>query len=350
MARTLTTSSASDIIALCEQGIYEPWQGSEPLDLLARGMVESATGDLETAKDLLSEACRLAPSPWNDKAAVQLAVAYWRGGEKAEASALLDTLPEGFDVLLTRAIIETDSDPRRALQTLSRAEEYDASPYMWGRLHNQRGICFRKLGEKNKAAGEYHAALYLFGDCPLRTLVEKNLGGSLEPQGSHSQLDLVIKSLRGPYLAQAYDLKARTFLSEGKALEADEYARKAIAILEKTDRRAWLADALFTYSEALISQGFPEGAIIQLTMVWEIGEYLGDGDLKFRAAQMICTITRSVLKTYHLRSVEMALNGADSLRSAARKLGISHKAVQDFMKVHHLEFNPQKTKRNARKK
>src|SRR5688572_27268237 len=108
MARTLTTSSAAHIIALCEQGIYETWHGSEPLDLLARGMVESATGEPETAKDLLSRAYWSLDGEWKDRAGVQLSVAYWRGGERSEAWALLDTLPVSFDVLLTQAIIETD--------------------------------------------------------------------------------------------------------------------------------------------------------------------------------------------------------------------------------------------------
>lgn len=350
MARTLTTSSAKEVIALCEQGIYEPWQGSEPLDLLARGMIESATGDLETAKDLLSQAYWSLDGEWKDRAGVQLSVAYWRGGEKAEAAALLDTLPESFDVLLTRAIIETDSDPRRALEILDRAEGFDASQYMWGRLHNQRGICFRRLGQRDRAISEYHAALYFFGDSPLGVLVEKNLGGALEPEKSHAQLDHVIKSLRGPYLAQAYDFKARAFLAEGKLDQAAEYSEKAIAILEKSDRRAWLGEYMLTYAEILEAQGKPESALIQYARVWEIGEYLGDKDLKFTAAKMSCIASRSVLKTNHVRSVKLALDGADSLRSAARKLGISHTAIQDFMKVHHLKFNPRKRKSNSTKK
>lgn len=180
MAGTLTTSSAERVIALCEQGIYEPCEGSRPLDLLARGMVEMHTGDLDAAKDLLSRAYWNLEGEAKDRAGVQLSYAYWMGGEKEEATALLETLPASFDSLLMRAVIELDSDPEIALETLTRTEAYDVSRYKWGRLHNLRGICFRRLGQRDRAQQEYEAALYFFGDCPLRAQVETNWGYAVE--------------------------------------------------------------------------------------------------------------------------------------------------------------------------
>src|ERR1043165_2752213 len=209
MAGTLTTSSAERTIPLCDQGIYERCEGTRPLDLLAQGMVESASGNPETAKDLLSKACWSLEGEWKDRATVQLAVAYFRAGEYSEARALLADVPESFDSLLTAALIETDSNPEQALELLAEAGTFDVSRYKWGRWNNQRGMCYRLLGSIDRAREEYEAALYFFGDSPLRAYVENNISAVLAKDDSRATLDRAIPSLSGPHLAHAYERKAQ---------------------------------------------------------------------------------------------------------------------------------------------
>lgn len=347
MARTLTTSSAERTIALCEQGIYEPCEGSRPLDLLARGMVEMHTGNLESAKDLLSQAYWKLDGEQRDKAGVQLAYVYWMGGEKAEAAALLDTLPASFDVLLMQAIIEMEADPAVALKTLERAEAYDVSRYKWGRLHNLRGICFRRLGQHDRAEEEYQAALFFFGDCPLRAQVETNWSYAIgDTSRAHAKLDHAITDLNGPCLAQAYDLKAKTYLTERQHAKALQYAEWAVGLLEGSNRRAWLIDALLTRSEALEKLDRHGAAFNDLLEAYEVAEFLGDTDLKIKTGKQVCAFSRSVSTAHHKRNIQIALRASDSLNSAARRLGVSRKALQDSMRAHSIthNFNPRRTK------
>lgn len=333
MARNLTTTSSAEVIALCEQGIYEPAYGSEPIDLLARGMIESATGDLETAKDLLSQAYWSLDGEWKDRAGVQLSVAYWRGGERAEAWALLDTLPASFDVLLTQAIIETDSDPAVALELLSRAQNYDVSPYKRVRLHNQRGICFSKLGKPQKAKDEYDAALYFAGDCPLRAVVESNIAEDLPGINLEDNA-----ALSGSHLAQSYEGKGRKLFEAGDLIAAERYATWSVDLLSAANRRTWLIDALMLRSRVRAQLERPGDAINDLLQALSVAEYLGDDEARLKTTQEIYALTKTVSKEYHGRSVRLALDTSTSLRGAAKKLGVSHFALQDFMRSKNLKF------------
>lgn len=339
MASTLTTSCAERIIDLCEQGIYEPCHGSKPLDLLARGMLESATGDPETAKDLLSQAYWSLEGEWKDRAGVQLSVAYWRGGEKAEAWALLDTLPVSFDVLITQAIVEADTNPASALELLNRAQAYDVSRYKLARLHNQRGICFSLLGEPQKALEEYRAALYFAGDCPLRALIRANVGIDLEPSESHAVTDQAITELSGSHLAQVYDSKAQKLFVEGDYGRAEEYATWAVDLLGAANRRIWLFESLITRARILEAMDRPGDAINDLCRAQSVAKYLGDTALMLKATREIYRLTKSTSKTAHVRSVQLALEISTSIRDAAKKLGTSHAALRDFIRANDLSFN-----------
>lgn len=334
---SLLTSSAEQTIALCEQGVYEPHEGSTPIDLLARGIVESATGDLDTAKDLLSRAYWSLDGDWKTKAGVQLSVAYWRGGENSEAWALLDSLPTTFDVLLTRAIIKTDSDPQLALTLLDQAEEFDVSRFMWGRLHNQRGICLRLLGDLDRAKEEYEAALYFLADCPLRPLVENNLAGVLKaPTASVAAIDQAISKLSGPHLGQAYERKARMLLGEGKTDRALEYSDWSVDLLSAAERRGWLIEALLTRAEINESVGQLPTAVYDLDRALEMAQYLNDEERCLRSLIALHRLSRTMSKTYHVRSVQLAVDQSDTLNSAAQKLGTSRQALKEFMQAHSI--------------
>lgn len=336
MAGNPTALSAHDVIALCEQGIYQSHDGTEPVDLLARGIIESATGDLETAKDLLSQAYWTLDDGWKTKCGVQLAIAYWRGGESSEAWALLETLPIAFDVLLSKAIICTDADPDKALGLLTQAQKFDVSRFMLGRLHNQRGMCFRLLGNSEQAREEYEAALYFFGDCPLRALVENNLAGVQSTNDAHKTVDKAIDSLSGPHLGQAYERKARTYLSEGEIDRAERYATWAVDLLAAANRRAWLFEALFTRAEINVKREHPGEAISDLCRAYEIASYLNDAALALRATKEIYAVSKLTSKIYHIRSVEIALDVSDSLSSAARRLNTSRPTLQEFIRTNNL--------------
>lgn len=339
MARHLTTTSSEQVIALCEQGIYEPAHGSEPIDLLARGMVESATGDLETAKDLLSQAYWALEGDWKDRAGVQLSVAYWRGGESAEAWALLDTLPVSFDVLLTQAILQTDEDPAVALELVSRAQHYDVSRYKRARLHNQRGICFSKLGKPQKAKEEYDAALYFAGDCPLRALIESNIAEDLP-----SARLVNTEALSGSHLGQSYEGRARKLFEAGDLIGAERCATWSVDLLSSANRRAWLIDALILRSRIRARLDRPVDAISDLLEALSVAEYLGDNEARLKTTKEIYALTKTVSKDYHLRSVKLALDSSTSVRGAAKKLGVSHFALQGFIRTNKLKFKSTRRK------
>ena len=216
-----TTVDSSLVVELCEAGRYreagEMLSGLDPAaHPLAFGMVETATGNQEIAKDYLSR-CE------GDKARTQLAYAYWRAGEVKEARDILKGVPESFDRLLCEAIIETDTSPSKTLELLHRAMWFDVAPGLQARLHNQRAIALRKLGETDRALREFDAALHFFTEAESDCLpfVMNNLARVYSDYGSyakaHGCVDRAISLLSNDlsHLAKAYDQKALIYLAEG---------------------------------------------------------------------------------------------------------------------------------------
>ncbi len=209
--------TAVSVIGLCEAGRYrlawEMAQSVEPSEnLLGLGMVEIQRGNLDAAKDYLSQIA-FGSNGLSGRAKIHLAVAYWYGGERSEAKDLLKTAPDSFEKFLLRAIIE--DRPKYALRLLDKCAAYSVRPGMAGRLHNQRALIYRKVNQLDAAIQEYEAALYFFeqeqSDCTA--LVFINLAGVYldfgELDRANSQIDKAISLLQDdpPHLGKALDTK-----------------------------------------------------------------------------------------------------------------------------------------------
>src|SRR6185369_11215528 len=307
-----TTVDTQLVVDLCEAGRYreavEALRGLNPAEHpLAFGMVETATGNQEAAKDYLSR-CD------GPLALTQLAYAYWRSGEIKEARDILKGVPESFDSLLCGAIIENESSPQKALDLLARATVFPVPPGSQARLHNQRAVALRKLGETDRAIGEYDAALHYFEEAKSDCLpfVLNNLAGIYLDCGmyaeAHSRVDQAINLLRSDlsHLAKAYDQKALIYFAERKLDQARNYANKAISSIERTDKKAWLAECLITRARVLSTAVEVGSALIALDRVTGIGEFLNNDQVKLDAADLRTEIAQRLLKQSDMERIALA--------------------------------------------
>lgn len=332
-----TTVDTSWLVQLCEAGRYR--EANEMLGELspaehplAFGMVETAIGNQETAKDYLSR-CE------GERALVQLAYAYWRSGEFKEARDILKSVPETFDSLLCEAIIETETAPERTLELLDRASGFSVSPGLQARLHNQRAVALRKIGETDRAIREYDAAIHFFelakSDC-LPFVVNNLAGVYLDCRyysEAHKNVDQAINLLgHDPsHLAKAYDQKALIYLAEGNLDQAKNYASRAISTIERTDKKAWLAECLITRSRVLAKAGEIGSSLIALERVSGIGNYLNNDQVLYEAVNLRTEIAQSLSRESDIERITLALQIVGSLRGAAKKLGL--KSVQHLIKI-----------------
>jgi tetratricopeptide (TPR) repeat protein len=332
-----TTVDTQSVLDLCEAGRYREAAGVlEYLDPaerpLAFGMVETARGNQEAAKDFLSRCV-------DERAITQLAIAYWRSGEVKEARDILKTAPKSFERLLYQAIIETETAPAKALDLLEQAAAFSVPPGSQARLHNQRAIALRKLRETDRAIQEYDAAIHYFteakSDC--LPLVLNNFAGIYLDCGlyadAHSRVDDAIGLLGNDpsHLAKAYDQKALIYLAEGKLDQARNYANKAVGTIERTDKKAWLAEFLITRAKILSRAGETGSSLIALDRAGGIGEYLNNDQVSFDVANLKAEIAQALVKESDMRRIALALQMAGTLRGAARKLGLN--SVQHLIKI-----------------
>jgi tetratricopeptide (TPR) repeat protein len=331
------------LIDLCEAGRYrlaESVVADGIQGLLGLGMVEIAKGNLEAAKDYLS---RLAFSDESlaDRAKVQLAVAYWFGGEATEAKDLVNSVPDSFEKFLLKAIIE--SRPKYALRFLKKCEGYSVRPGMAGRMHNQRAIILRKLGQLDEAIQEYEAALYFFeqdqSDCV--TIVLNNLAGVYldfgEIEQAQSYVDKAI-SLIGddlPHLGKFLDQKSQIFLAQNDYSAARKQSESAISVLRKTDRKEWLIEALLTYAKALRAQ-HDERELQVLEQAADVCQFLQRDDLLIDVLKRRLELAQQISIEAEKLLVQTALS-AGSYRAAAVRLQTTHPRVMRLVKKFGLE-------------
>lgn len=357
LAATATTNIADSVVGLCDMARHKEARDllsdldtSDPVSLLAFGMVETALGDQSKAKDYLSQSVRLfGDAPLADKARVQLAMAYWRAGESLEAKALLAEVPERFDSLLSRAIIETESRPQTALTLLTRAAKFEVLPAMEGRLHNQRAMALRKLRKFDRAIIEYEAAVYCFEqsrslDCVA--LTAKNLGGlltdKLQFEKAHVYVDRAIAILgHQPHVARAYDQKALILLAEKRFADAEKVANRARLLLEDSDMKAWLAEILITHARALAE--LDKDWQTPIRRAREIAAHLDSATVRMQVAKGRKEIAETVLRHKEIAMVELALEQAGgSFRGAAEKIGTSHDYILKAVKKYGILRKPKR--------
>lgn len=332
--------TALDVITLCEAGRYreagECLKGLSPGDEpLVFGMVETARGNQEAAKDFLTRA------PDHPKKGPQLALAYWRGGEEKEARDILKSLPESFDKLLCESIFAFTPD--KALGFLERASRYDVVPGLQARLHNERARRLREQNYLDRAIPEFDAAIYYFelaeSDCLPLVLI--NFSRVYSQYGvfdqAHTTIDRAIKMLADDpsHLGKALDQKALIYLDEERPHDAEDYALRAIEAIETTDKRAWLAEFLTTHAKALVALGDYPHALMDLDRAESIGLYLNNDQVLINAFTEKKHIGKALSAIADIGRIDAALRSSTGLRDAAKKLQMeSHQQLMRLMKKH----------------
>lgn len=341
--------SKMSVIELCDAGRYREaraaLEGLRPEsaeDFLALGIVETYRGDLGAAKDHLSRVA-FGSSGLVNRAKAQLALAYYHSGEIAEGRAILSGIPDSFEKLLNKAIMEDRQT--FALRILEKASRFKARPGMQARLHNQRGLILRRMRKLDRAIQEYEAALFFFeqDESDIVPVVVNNLARVYlefkEFERAHSYVDRAIELFKDdpPYQAQALDEKALILLAEGKAGSAKQFSLRAVSILQSTDRKEWLVGALLTYAKTLRAEQ-DERELEILREAAEICAFLQRDDLLIGVLQARAEWADALLWESEKRALQLALavtNGTS--RAAAEKLGTTHASVLRRMKKYGLK-------------
>lgn len=356
--RTITGSALS----LCERGrwreAYEALPAiTGPEALLVRGCVLFFSRP-EAAKDVLAEASRALPDgELKEKALIWLAVCYWSGGEAAEARDVLNSVTPSSDATrflkaLNASIFEP-ANLAESLASLTGVENLiDLVPDLYkAKFYNQRAWLKRRLKRTDAAIVDYETARYLFeqADAPRYLAASTNNLAALlidtkRFEDAHKAVDVAIRMLPKSdalYLAQVYDHKAQILLAERRNDEAEHYARQSVSLLTETEHRAVLADSLITHAKALrLTERYVEG-LNQLEQAKQIAEYLNSKTLLLSVTKETKQTAQELGQKSHVELVELALDLADdSLRGAARLVGIKVQPLDRFIRLHKIKRHP----------
>lgn len=283
------------------------------------GSVKQIEGSQELAKNLLSESLTEFDALENRmkvaEAQMELGTCYWREGAFDEARLMLEQA-------LSKMIDRDDDLKAIAMSRLATVEKValrlsnalhihmEAAPLfekssnhtIKGRFHNEFGTVLKNLGAVeqrsdyiDRAFIEYAAASYHFGESGHRryqACVENNLGMLFCTVGkyaeAHEHLDraqALMTSLKDSvHLAQVDETRARVFLAEGRAGDAEKLARAAALVLERGGEQSLLAEALTTQGTALARLGRYEEGRAALERAEEVAGLAGDSEGAGQAA------------------------------------------------------------------
>jgi CheY-like chemotaxis protein/tetratricopeptide (TPR) repeat protein len=283
------------------------------------GSTKQIEGAQELAKNLISESIVLFETVQNiekiAEAQMELGHCYWREGAFDEARVLLNEALSRLSakdndlkaVTLSRlATVEKVTNRLSdALRTLIEAAPlFDASSNhtLKGRFRNEFGAVLmllskieRRSDHIDRALIEYAAASYHFeqaGHRRYQGCVENNLGFLFSTirkfNEAHEHLDraqALMTSLKDSvHLAQVDETRARVFLAEGRAGDAERLARAAAGVLERGGEQSLLAEALTTQGTALARLGRHEEARAALGRAEETAGQAGDSEGAGQAA------------------------------------------------------------------
>lgn len=283
------------------------------------GSVKQIEGSQELAKNLLSESLTKFNASGNKmkvaEAQMELGHCYWREGAFDEARLLLEqalgTMADRDDDLkaITMSRLATVekvslrlSDALRILLEAAPLFEKSTNHTIKGRFYNEFGTVLKNLGAVeqrsdyiDRALIEYAAASYHFEQARHRryqACVENNLGMLFCTVGkyseAHEHLDraqALMTSLKDSvHLAQVDETRARVFLAEGRAGDAERLARAAALVLERGGEQSLLAEALTTQGTALARLGCYEEARAALARAEEVAGLAGDSEGAGQAA------------------------------------------------------------------
>src|SRR5215213_173820 len=303
----LSPETAAEV--LLRSGVLTGWIGS----------VKQIEGSQESAKNLLSVSINKFEDLRDEKkiaeAQTELGYCYWREGAFNEARIILgqaihnlsdeDNNLKAIALLRLAMVEEVTCRLSDALNLLTKAAplfEKSGKYTIKGRFHNEFGMVLKNLGAVehrddyiDRALIEYAAASYHFeqaGHRRYQACVENNLGFLFSTIGkfneAHEHLDraqALMTSLKDSvHLAQVDETRARVFLAEGRAGDAERLARAAAVVLERGGEQSLLAEALTTQGTALARLGRYEEARAALGRAEEVAAQAGDSEGAGQAA------------------------------------------------------------------
>jgi CheY-like chemotaxis protein/tetratricopeptide (TPR) repeat protein len=314
------------------------------------GSIKQIEGAHTLAKDLISESILRFDALQNTKktaeAQIELGHCYWREGAFGEARILLnealrhlkqeDIYLRATALLRLATVEEVSLRLSDALQLLREAAplfEISGNHTIQGRFHNEYGIVLKNLGAAeartdyiDQALIEYAAASYHFeqaGHRCYQACVENNLGMLFCTTGkfieAHQHLDraqTLLTSLKdNVHLSQVDETRARVFLAEGRAGEAERLSRAAAQALERGGEQSLLAEALRTQGVALARLGRGKQARAVLKRAWEVAEQAGDLE---GAGQAALTLVQEAGGGLGLLELVETFERADELLAGSR--------------------------------
>jgi CheY-like chemotaxis protein len=261
---------------LLRAGVLTGWLGS----------AKQISGAQEKAKDLITESIEIFEARHERsrtaEGLIELACCYWREGKFDEGrvvvSEALHRLTESdtelrAKALLRSAIIEEESkrfgDALKIHVEAGPLFERLENHCLIGSYHNAYAIVLRNLGSSEHrqdyldlALIEYAAAAYHFeeaGHIRYQACVENNLAflfWKLERfVDAHKHLDraqiLFARLKDNLHSSQVDETRTRVLLAEGRVVEAERAARRAVHILETGDAAWVMAEALTAHGTAL---------------------------------------------------------------------------------------------------
>jgi CheY-like chemotaxis protein/tetratricopeptide (TPR) repeat protein len=282
------------------------------------GSANQTGGSQETAKNLITESLeifsRRGGSSELAEAHGDLALCYWREGAFDEARIhLTDALGRLSDqetdlkavILIRSGMVEVTAgrfnEALRFYEDAAHLVEGSKDHALKGSFHNGIGTLLNDMGiaEKredyiDRALIDYAAASFHFeqtGHTPYQASVENNLGFLFFTLGkfakAHEHLGragrLFIEINDEVHLAQVNETRARTFLAEGKFVDADRLARSAVKTLEKGGEQALLCEALTTYGIVVARLGNYSRSRVLLERAIGVAETAGDPEGAGRA-------------------------------------------------------------------
>jgi CheY-like chemotaxis protein len=317
------------------------------------GSVKQIEGAQAIAKDLITESITRFDSLGSEKkvaeAQTELGYCYWREGAFDEARVVLaEALSRLSDedgdlkavALLRSAAVEKVSNKLSdALHLLTEAAplfEASLNHTIKGRFHNEFGTVLKNLGAVerqsdfvDRALIAYAAASYHFeksGHRRYQGCVENNLAMLFCTAGRHAEahehLDLaqaLFTSLKDIcHLAGVDETRARVFLAEGRAGDAERLARAAALVLERGGEQSLLAEALTTQGTALARGGQYEQAGEVLLRAADVAEAAGDVE---GAGQAALTLIEELGERLALQDLAGSFERADALLANSRHPG-----------------------------
>ncbi len=354
-------------VVLLRTGVLTGWLGS----------AKQIYGAQESAKDLITRSLDIFEAlKKNSRVAegqIELACCYWREGAFDNGRVLLNEALQRLTesdielrakALLRFAIIEKDSkrflDALRIHSQAAPLFEQLQNQCLIGSFHNDFAIVLRNLGTAenrqdyiDRALLEYTAAAYHFeqaGHIRYQACVENNLAFLFWKLGrfadAHTHLDhaqILFARLKDDlHTAQVDETRARVLLGEGRVIDAEKAARRAVRTLETGDAAFLLAEALTTYATALARLRHSVQARSVFERALNVAEDAGDSQ---GAGVAALTLIEELGGTLSDEDLSVAIDKANSFLAESRELATVRRLATTACNVvsviqTHLEFPP----------